>query len=130
MPAPDMNVHTNYWSHLFGTKLFKSQKLQLDPAPLTNLLATLFIITFSGRFIVLATARTISLACCLVGQSNRLYRTVCFLVQRRSSSSARRTVGSLSSSAEEKYLSRSKEAWSGVASSPVSCWVRGRKYNS
>ena len=98
---------------------------------LTSLLATLFIMTFSGRSIVLATARTISLACCLVGQSNRLYRTVCFLVQRRSSSSARRTVGSLSSSAEEKYRSRSKEAWSGVASSPVSCWKgRGKEYNN
>ncbi len=98
--------------------------LEIDSALLTSLLATLFIMTFSGRSIVLATARTISLACCLVGQSNRLYRTVCFLVQRRSSSSARRTVGSLLSSVEEKYRSRSKEAWSGVASSPVSCWEK------
>ncbi len=59
--------------------------LQTDMPGLTSLLDTRFIMIRSGRSMVLATARTTSLACCLVGQSNRLYRTVCFLVQRRSS---------------------------------------------
>ena len=63
---------------------------------------------------VLAMDRTISLACSLLGHSNRLYRTVCLRVQSRSSSSASRTVGVLFLF-EEKYLSSNVAACVGVA---------------
>ena len=80
----------------------------------------------SGRSMVLATASTTNLACCLVGQSNRLYRTVCLRVHRRSSSSANSTVVTLFFWLPEgellKYFSKSVEAWFAVALSPVSCY--------
>lgn len=51
----------------------------------TSLLATLFIMILSGRSMVLAMARMISLECFWVGQSNKLYITFCFRVHSRSS---------------------------------------------
>ena len=79
----------------------------------------------SGRSMVLATASTTNLACCRVGQSNRLYRTVCLRVHRRSSSSANSTVVTLFFWLPEEELlkcfSKSVAAWFAVAFSPVSC---------
>lgn len=54
-------------------------------ATLTSLLLTRFIITLSGRSMVLAIASTISLLLGLVGQSNRLYSTSCLRVINKSS---------------------------------------------
>lgn len=51
----------------------------------TSLLATLFIMILSGRSMVLAMARMMSLECFWVGQSNKLYITFCFRVHSRSS---------------------------------------------
>lgn len=55
------------------------------PRLLTSLLATLLIMTLSGRSMVLAMVSTTSRAWRRVGQSNRLYITFCFRVQSRSS---------------------------------------------
>ena len=92
----------------------------------TSLLATRFIMILSGRFMVLATTSTTNLACCLVGQSNRLYRTVCLRVHRRPSSSANSTVVTLLFWLPEEELlkcfSKSVAAWFAVAFSPVSCY--------
>ena len=51
---------------------------------LTSRLCTRFIMILSGKSIVLATAITVSRACARVGQSNRLYMTVCLRVHNRS----------------------------------------------
>ena len=60
-----------------------------------SLLLTLFIITLSGRSMVLAIAMMISLLSGFDGQSKMLYKTDCFLLQSMSNSSTRNTVGIL-----------------------------------
>lgn len=56
------------------------------------LLAILLLISLSGKSIVFATAITISLDKGRLGQSKKLYMTVCFLVTSKSNSSIKTTL--------------------------------------
>ena len=89
LPIPTHLIEDYHWilrQNPPTTPVLPTHLLHLCTLPrLTSLLETRFIMIRSGRSIVLATASTIRPALARVGQSNRLYSTVCLRVHSRSS---------------------------------------------